>query len=95
MSLPFSDEELFPAVNRVLDKVRPVLERDKGGVDLVAVRNGIVYVKLTGGCIGCASSGTTLKFTIERQLQMDIHPAMRVANVPEGMEERLEEIALG
>lgn len=95
MSLPFTDEELTPAVDRVLDKVRPVLERDKGGVKLIAVRGGVVYVQLTGGCVGCASSGTTLKFTIERQLQMDIHPLMKVVNVPEGMEAKLEEIRVG
>lgn len=92
MQIPFTDDELRPAVERVLNKVRPALERDKGGVDLIAVKDGRVYVRLTGGCVGCASSGTTLKFTIERQLQMDIHPQMRVVNVPLGMEEKLQEL---
>lgn len=92
MQIPFTDQELIPAVSRVLDKVRPALERDKGGVELIAIKNGKVYVQLTGGCVGCASANTTLKFTIERAIQSDIHPEITVINVPAGMEEKFEQL---
>lgn len=89
--LPFSDEELFPVVAEVIEKVRPSLALDGGDIKLLAVREGKVLVQLQGACVGCASSGTTLKYGVERQLRMDIHPEIVVVNVPVGMEERLEE----
>lgn len=92
MNFPFTDEELIPAVNRVLDKVRPTLERDKGGVKLIAIKNRKVYVQLLGGCVGCSSANVTLKNTIERTLKSDIHPELSVVNVPIGMEDKLEEL---
>lgn len=93
MQIPFSDEELKPAVTRVLDRVRPMLEKDRGGVDLIAIKNGKIYVQLLGGCVGCASANTTLKFTIERAMQSDIHPLLQVVNVPIGMEDKLGDLS--
>ena len=39
---------------QVLDKVRPVLQRDGGDVELVEVSDdGVVLVRLKGACSGC------------------------------------------
>ncbi len=94
MELPFSDEELKPAVERCLQKVRPVLLKDGGGVTLLAIRQGVVYLQFTGGCVGCSSAPATLKHVIERQLHQDIHTQLRAVSVPVGMESRLEEVAI-
>ena len=41
-------------VAAVLDKVRPVLQRDGGDVELVEVSDdGVVLVRLQGACSGC------------------------------------------
>jgi len=82
--IPFSDEELYEPVAAALDVVRPMLVRDGGNIELLAVRDGVVYVRLVGHCHGCAASGTTLKYGVERQLRIDIHPELRVVNVPIG-----------
>ncbi|MBF0902235.1 MAG: NifU family protein, partial [Campylobacter concisus] len=37
-------------------------------------------------CHGCAASTTTLKYGIERQLRIDIHPELEVVNIPIGEE---------
>ena len=92
MAIPFSDEDLIPAVEGVLKKVEPTLALDGGGVKLIAIKNGVIYVQLLGGCIGCASSHLTIKYTIEKQLRADIHPELTVINVPVGMEDRLDEL---
>lgn len=92
MAIPFSDEDLKPAVNNSLAKVRPTLALDGGGIELIDIRNGVVYVQLQGGCVGCASSGQTLKYTVERQLKIDIHPDLTVVNVPHGMEDKLDQL---
>ncbi|MDR2789714.1 MAG: NifU family protein [Campylobacteraceae bacterium] len=79
--IPFTDEELMPVVSKVLDKVRPMLAQDGGDMKLLAVKNGRVFIQFQGACNGCASSDMTLKFGVERQLRIDIHPEMEVVNV--------------
>ena len=90
--IPFSDEELLDPVKSVIDKVRPSLALDGGDIDFIAVKNSTVYVQLKGACIGCASSGSTLKYGVERQLRMDIHPELSVVNVPVGMENDIDNL---
>ncbi len=95
MQLPFTDEELKPAVERCLEKVRPTLAKDSGGVHLIAIRDGAIYLQFTGGCVGCSSASVTLKHVIERQLHLDIHPKLKAVEVPLGQEEQWEEISVG
>ncbi|MBN2783136.1 MAG: NifU family protein [Campylobacterales bacterium] len=90
--IPFSDEELMAPVSNIIDKVRPSLKLDGGDIDFITVKNSKVYVQLKGACIGCASSGTTLKYGVERQLRMNIHPELEVVNVPMGMEKDIENL---
>ncbi|MBP3224982.1 NifU family protein [Campylobacter sp. JMF_01 NE2] len=82
--IPFSDEELLNPVKASLDTIRPMLQNDGGDMELRGIKNGVVYVTLTGHCHGCAASGQTLKFGVERQLRMDIHPELSVVNIPQG-----------
>ncbi len=88
--IPFTDEELLPAVERVIEKVRPSIALDGGDIKLLAVKNSKVYVQLGGACVGCGSAGNTLKYGVERQLRMDIHPELLVVNVPLGMENQID-----
>ncbi|MEA3331579.1 MAG: NifU family protein [Campylobacterota bacterium] len=90
--IPFSDEELMTPVRSVIDKIRPTLALDGGDIDFITVKNSKVFVQLKGACIGCASSGNTLKYGVERQLRMDIHPELCVINVPIGMEHDIENL---
>lgn len=88
--IPFTDEELMQPVSRVIDKIRPSLALDGGDISFLTVKNGTIYVQLQGACVGCASSGNTLKYGVERQLRMDIHPDLVVINVPLGMEYQID-----
>ncbi len=90
--IPFTDEELMNPVKAAIDKIRPSLALDGGDIEFLTVKNANVYVQLKGACIGCASSGSTLKYGVERQLKMDIHPELTVINVPAGMENNLENL---
>ncbi len=91
--IPFTDEELLPVVEQTLEKVKPMLALDGGGMKLLGVKNGKVFVQLQGACVGCSASNQTLKYGIERQLRMDIHPELEVINLAEGMEHMMDEIA--
>jgi Fe-S cluster biogenesis protein NfuA len=90
--IPFSDDELMNPVQVAIDKIRPSLALDGGDIDFITVKNGNVYVQLKGACIGCASSSSTLKYGVERQLRMDIHPELTVVNVPVGMENDIDNL---
>jgi len=48
------------------EQVRPALGAHGGDVEIVEVRDNIVYLKLTGGCQGCAGARMTLKNGVER-----------------------------
>ncbi|MDR2638609.1 MAG: NifU family protein [Helicobacteraceae bacterium] len=78
MRFPFTDEELFPAVERVLGTVRHSLQKDGGDIELLRVRQREVFVRLKGACAGCASSPLTLKKFVEQAIRARIHPEMIV-----------------
>lgn len=79
--LPFSDDELLNPVKESLKNVMPMLERDGGGLKLLGIKDGVVYIYLTGHCTNCPASDITLKNGIQHQLRVDIHPQIIVKNV--------------
>lgn len=70
-------------VQQALDKVRPMLQRDGGDVELVEVdeKTGVVKVRLTGACKGCPMSQMTLKAGIERFLRSEVSSVSTVESV--------------
>ena len=69
-------------VQAVIEKIRPMLQKDGGDVELVDVDdNGVVKVRLTGACAGCAMSQITLKQGIEKVLLNELPEVTKVENV--------------
>lgn len=60
------------AVEKALDKIRPLLQRDGGDIELVEITDGVVKVRLTGACKGCPMSQVTLKQGVERMLLKEV-----------------------
>ncbi len=61
------------AVEKALEKVRPMLQADGGDIELVEVtEDGIVKVRLTGACGCCPMSIMTLKMGVERYLKREV-----------------------
>ena len=88
--LPFTDEDLQkPVENIIATKVAPIIKKDGGDIKLLAIKDGKVYVQLQGACVGCASSGTTLKYTVEKEIKAMIHPEIEIVNVPFGQEQEI------
>jgi Fe-S cluster biogenesis protein NfuA len=56
-------------VEKVLNEIRPMLQRDGGNVELVSIEGGVVKVRLQGACAGCPMSQMTLRNGIERVLK--------------------------
>lgn len=68
-------------VQSALGKIRPILQRDGGDVELVDVVDGVVSVRLTGACKGCPMSQMTLKNGIEKFLKKEVPEIVRVDSV--------------
>jgi Fe-S cluster biogenesis protein NfuA len=69
------------SVQRVIDQIRPMLQRDGGDVELVGVNGGVVQVRLRGACKGCPMSQMTLKNGIEKFLKQQVPEVDRVESV--------------
>jgi Fe-S cluster biogenesis protein NfuA len=65
-------EDLKESVQQALAKIRPMLQRDGGDIELVEVTDGIVKVRLTGACKGCPMSQMTLKQGVEKLLMKEV-----------------------
>eukprot|EP00475_Leptophrys_vorax_P019768 TRINITY_DN27098_c1_g1_i1.p3 TRINITY_DN27098_c1_g1~~TRINITY_DN27098_c1_g1_i1.p3 ORF type:complete len:267 (-),score=31.55 TRINITY_DN27098_c1_g1_i1:57-782(-) len=65
------------AVDAALEVVRPYLIADGGNVQVVAVEDGVVSVRLEGACGTCPSSTATMKMGIEAELQRQFPSQLR------------------
>lgn len=52
----------------MLNIIRPYIQRDGGDVQFVKFEDGIVYVQLTGACVGCGGFEDTLREMVEDTL---------------------------
>jgi Fe/S biogenesis protein NfuA len=74
--------DLAQRVLAVLDaQVNPSIAMHGGHADLVAVDEGIVYVRLSGGCQGCGLASVTLSQGIEVALRDSVPEIVSVVDV--------------
>jgi len=66
------------SVNRVLDQMRPFMQRDGGDVALVKIEGTLVYIRLIGACAGCPISFMTVTYGIQEAMQKEIPSVERV-----------------
>lgn len=79
-----NNEKIIKLIKATLKKIRPYLQSDGGDVDFIKFEDGIVYVKLLGACIGCASSDDTIKGGIEALLVEEVPGVIGVEQVNDG-----------
>jgi Fe-S cluster biogenesis protein NfuA len=65
-------ETVEKRVEAALAEIKPQIQADGGDIDLVAIENGIVKVKLRGACVGCPMSALTLKQGVERVIKQRV-----------------------
>ena len=74
--------DLLKRISSALDKIRPYLEADGGGITLEDVTDDyIVKVKLHGACDGCPFSYQTLKAGVEQALHKEVPEIVEVVAV--------------
>ena len=79
--MQFLDEDLYEAIKNYIPKVSEYVNSHGGGITLLGVKNGVVYITLTGACGGCSMSLMTTKMVVQRKLRELLHPALEVVNV--------------
>lgn len=71
------DETLLAAVAKLLDtQANPAIASHGGHISAEAVENRVVYLRMSGGCQGCAASAMTLRHGVETMLRAAL-PAIR------------------
>ena len=77
------DDNIRTKIQQVLDeKIRPMLQMDGGDVELIDFSDdGVVKLRLTGGCAGCPMAGLTMAMTVERLLTENVPEVKRVQPV--------------
>ena len=61
------DDEVL--VEEALDEIRPYIHSHGGQVEMLGVSSGVVKLRMSGSCAGCAASAMTLKRGIEEALR--------------------------
>ena len=79
--IPFSDEELYYAVENSLPEVSGYVNSHGGGITLLGVKDAVIYIELIGTCHGCSMSLMTTNMVVRRELRRLIHPELFLINV--------------
>ena len=89
----FLDEDIYVAVKNYLPKVSEYVKSHGGDIQLLGVKDGVVYIALSGACGGCSMSLMTTKMVVQRKLRELIHPELVVVNVDGTPENQMPEDA--
>ncbi|MCO6466078.1 MAG: NifU family protein [Bradyrhizobiaceae bacterium] len=67
-------------IQAALEEVRPYLQMDRGDVEFVSFepQTGIVELRFSGACVGCAMLPMTLRAGIERTVRAAVPEVRRV-----------------
>jgi NifU-like protein len=63
------------------DYVRPMLKRDGGDIEIVDIKERVIYAHLVGACSSCPGASMTLKMMVEQTLKNQVDERIRVIAV--------------
>lgn len=70
--------DILSKVESVLDDVRPGIEMDGGGLDLISVKDGVVKIRIKGACIGCPMARFTFDEGVARLVREKVKGVKKV-----------------
>ena len=74
--------QIYREIERVIaERVRPVLQRDGGDIELVDIKGWRVYCSLRGRCASCLGASRTLQLIVERSLKDGVDERIQVIPV--------------
>ena len=75
------EEKLKDKVQQALDSIRPFLKNDGGDIELIDIKEDVVYVRLLGNCSGCHISNSTMKLGVENTVKQFVPSIKEVINI--------------
>lgn len=79
---PLSPYQFTKKVEKTVDEyVRPMLRQDGGDVEILDIKDTLVYCRLAGACQGCANASQTLRMMVEQTLKDLVDERIRVIEV--------------
>ena len=74
-------EKTIDEIKKVIEKLRPYLQRDGGDIEFADFKDGIVYLRMLGACAGCSLIDSTLKDGVEQILMEEVPEVIEVQNI--------------
>lgn len=71
-------EEKIAEIKKVINKIRPYIQRDGGDVEFVDFIDGIVRVRMLGACSDCFMQDDTIKDGVEAILMEEVEGVQAV-----------------
>jgi len=75
------ENEVVNKIKEVIERTRVFLQQDGGDVEYIDFKDGIVYVRLTGACVGCSAINVTLYDGIESILLAEVPEVIGIEHV--------------
>jgi NFU1 iron-sulfur cluster scaffold homolog, mitochondrial len=78
-----TDQKIIRQIEYALDQIRPNIQMDGGDIVFVKYEDNVVYIKMTGACVGCPASLYTLKMGIEETIKEHVPDVLEVVALEE------------
>ena len=74
--------QLSKKIQAVVDSdIAPMLADDGGSVEIVDIKENLVYVELQGACATCPGASGTIQHVIEKKLRENVDDSLRVIQI--------------
>ncbi len=72
----------FDEVEKVLERIRPALKDHQGGLRIVNIEDGVVYLQFEGGCSDCPVVDVSLKKVVDIAIKGNLGWVKKVEILP-------------
>jgi NifU-like protein len=80
--IPLSPYQFSKQVEKIIEEnIQPMLQKDGGDVEIIDIKDTLVYCRLTGACQECVGAGQTLRMLVEQTLKDLLDERIRVIGV--------------
>lgn len=68
-----SDDQLYETVDAIFrEQINPAVAQHGGQIELIDVEEGLVILRMLGGCQGCGMANVTLRQGIDQSLKRSV-----------------------
>lgn len=76
---PFQLSKKIEAV--IKSDIEPMLASDGGSIEIIDIKENLIYVELTGACASCPGASGTIQYVVEKKLRESVDDSLRVIQI--------------